>query len=75
MALGAERDESMRLEAVDAAVVCFESAPDDEHGAHAAVIVANHYGAFPPNTLFRFKTVMEAGTWEGPGGVKPNHSS
>ena len=61
----------MRLEAVEADIVCFEPQPDDEHGAHSAVMFADEYGAFPPHTLFRLREICEAGTWEGPGGVWP----
>ena len=61
----------MRLEAVEADIVCFEPQPDDEHGAHSAVMFADEYGAFPPHTLFRLREIREAGTWEGPGGVWP----
>jgi len=52
-------------------VICFESAADDEHGAHAAVVTSPDSGDFPPNTLFRFKEVKAPGTWQAPGGVFP----
>ena len=48
-------------------MLCFESLPDDEHGAHGAIMTTDHSGDFPPNTLFRLKAVCEAGTWEAPG--------
>ena len=32
-------------------IICFESAPDDEHGAHAGIITSKDSGDFPPNTL------------------------
>lgn len=61
----------------DSDVVCFESAPDDEHGAHAAIPTAwsksTHMlenGVFPPNTLYRLKEVKQPGEWEAPGGVR-----
>ena len=44
-------------------VVCFEPMGTDVHGVHAAVMVSEHQGAFPPNTLFRLKKVEAAGTW------------
>ena len=53
-------------------VVCFESAADDEHGAHSAIITSESSGDFPPNTLFRLKGVVNPGQWEAPGGVFPN---
>ena len=39
-----------RLAAVESPVVKFEAKPDDEHGAHSAVLFDKHYGAFPPNS-------------------------
>ena len=50
-------------EAQDSDVVCFEPMGTDVHGVHAAVMVSEHQGAFPPNTLFRLKKVEAAGTW------------
>jgi len=55
----------MRREAVDSDVVCFEPQRNDEHGfAHEPVMFAEHFGSFPPNTLFRVRDVLEPGTWE-----------
>ena len=34
----------------DSDVICFESSPDDEHGAHSAIITSHSSGDFPPNT-------------------------
>ena len=34
--------------------------PDDELGAHMAVMFEPLYGTFPPNTLFRFKEIKQA---------------
>ena len=57
---------------VDSDVVGFESAADDENGCHSAIILEDdEHGAFPPNTLFRLKRVIEAGFWEAPGGIFP----
>ena len=36
------------LEAVDSPVVRFEPSPEDENGAHSAVMFADVFGAFPP---------------------------
>ena len=54
---------------VDSDVVCFESAPPDDHGAHEAVWVAKHKAAFPPNTLFRLVGVEPSFevTFDAPG--------
>ena len=59
------------LAAVDSDVVCFESHPTDQFGAHSAVMFHEHYGSFPPNTTFATREIMEPGTWEAPGGVYP----
>ena len=56
---------------VDSPVVCFESAPSDEHGFHTAAVMTETNGAFPPNTLFALKRVEEPGQWEAPNGVFP----
>ena len=55
----------------DSDVVCFVSMPDDEHGAHSAIVTADSSGDFPPNTLFRLKNICDPGGWEAPGGVRP----
>ena len=60
-----------QLDVQDSPIVCFESRPDDEHGAHSAVETSHGCGGFPPNTLFRLKEVKAAGTWEAPGGCRP----
>ena len=53
-------------------VVCFESAPQDEHGRHSAVLLrGTDHGAFPPNTSFALREVLAPGTWEAPGGCFP----
>ena len=65
-------DGRVEYKLVDSDIVGFESAPDDEHGYHTAVMLEDtDRGVFPPNTLFRLKRVVEAGFWEGPGGVYP----
>ena len=58
--------------AMDSPVVAFESAPTDAHGAHAAVMTAQHSGHFPPNTLFRLKYMVpkETGFVHAPTGVR-----
>ena len=62
----------MTYDPVDSDVVGFESAADDENGCHSAIILEDdEHGAFPPNTLFRLKRVIEAGFWEAPGGIFP----
>lgn len=56
----------------DGDVVCFESRPDDEHGAHSAIMLEDETrGCFPMNCLFRLKAVHAPGTWEAPNGVYP----
>ena len=56
-------------EFVNADVVCFESAPADEEGLHAAVMFGDGpRGAFPPNCLFELMHVIEDG-FEAPNGV------
>jgi len=67
----AETGEPLLAVAKNSDIICFESAPDDEHGAHSAVETSHSSGDFPPNTLFRFKEVREPGSWEAPGGVYP----
>ena len=53
-------------------VVAFDSAPDDEHGAHTAITTtSNKQACFPPNTQYRLKEVFGAGEWEAPGGKFP----
>ena len=59
------------LEAVPSDVVCFIPRDDDRVGAHAPVMFGENYGAFPPNTLFRFAGEKAPGEWVGPGGVRP----
>ena len=44
-------------------VVCFESADNEEELMHSCVMIDEHHGALPANTLFRLKRVEEAGTW------------
>jgi len=53
-------------------VVGFESAPEDEHGVHSAVMTGKHSGSFPPNCLFRLKRVVpaEEGFIHAPTGVR-----
>ena len=61
-----------QLELRTSDVICFESQPDDEHGAHSAIALGTEErGAFPPNTLFRLKKIEGPGEWEAPGGVRP----
>lgn len=67
----AGNEETFVLVPQDSDVVCFESNPDDEHGAHSAIITSESSGDFPPNTLFRLKGVVNPGQWEAPGGVFP----
>ena len=55
----------------DSDVVCFVSSPDDERGAHAAVIRQPGVGLFPPNTRFELEEVIAPGEWEAPNGVRP----
>ena len=53
-------------------VVCFESASDDELGAHSAIMLdSEEVGVFPPNTLFSLKRIEAPGTWEAPNGLYP----
>lgn len=49
----------------------FLAQEDSKDGAHSAVSQGEGYSVFPPNTLFRLRTVHEAGTWTAPGGVHP----
>jgi len=60
---------NLRPQASD--VICFESNADDEHGAHSAIVMSEHGGDFPPNTLFRLSRIVPPGEWEAPGGVFP----
>lgn len=54
-----EPDGSISFPAQDSPVVKFESAPEDEHGLHTAVMVKEGvYGVFPPNTLFRLQVSL-----------------
>ncbi|KAL1521667.1 hypothetical protein AB1Y20_021322 [Prymnesium parvum] len=56
-------------EYVNSDVVCFESAPADEDGLHAAIMLGNGTrGAFPPNCRFELTDVIEGG-FEAPNGV------
>ena len=53
-------------------VVGFESRLFDEDGMHSAVILeCDSRGAFPPNTLFCLKRIVQPGEWVAPGGVRP----
>jgi hypothetical protein len=57
-------------------IVAFDSRADDSFGCHNAIPVpssgSSQGGAvFPPNTLFRLQKIHPAGTWEAPGGVRP----
>ena len=56
-------------------VVCFESAPTDEQGHHAAIMLpglgGGSFGCFPPNCPFRLKQIVAAGEWEAPGACFP----
>ena len=63
-----------RNELQDSDIVCFESAGPSQQGLHSAIMldVARLNGAFPPNTLFRLKSVRAPGTWDAPGGIKVN---
>lgn len=57
----------VRFEEVDGPIVMFESAADDEFGAHRALITTSpRNGAFPPNTQFQLVRIEEPGTWEAP---------
>ena len=38
------------LQPQDSDIVCFISNPDDEHGAHSAIVTSDSGAAFPPNT-------------------------
>jgi len=62
-----------RMLECDCDIVCFESRPDDEHGAHSIIPVdeEGEVGALPPNTLFRLQDIKSPGSWEAPGGVRP----
>lgn len=62
---------NMRNEYVPSDVVGFVNSPADEHGLHAGFEVARSSIAFPPNTLFRLKEVVEPGGWVAPGGARP----
>ena len=64
---GFRQDGNARSVPADAAVVMFESAPDDALGAHSPVLTGEHYAIFPPNTLFRLKSVQSSFT--APNGV------
>jgi len=59
----------VKYEVQNSDVVCFESAPADENGLHAAVMFGDGpRGAFPPNCLFELTRVVEEG-FEAPNGV------
>jgi len=65
-------DEDGGMVAMDGSdVVAIDSAADDDHGCHAAIMVSRTGGVFPPNTAFRLMQVIKPGGWEAPGGVKP----
>jgi len=55
----------------DADVICFVSSPDDECGAHAAVMREPGVATFPPNTRFELQEVVAPGEWEAPNGMRP----
>ncbi len=60
----------IKYEVQDSDVVCFESAAADECGMHAAVMLGDGLrGAFPPNTRFTLKEVIEGG-FTAPNGVR-----
>ena len=47
----------------DSDVVCIKSAPADAHGWHSAIMTYNEEnGAFPPQTLYRVREIVPAGT-------------
>ena len=60
------------LEPQESDVIGFESAPNDEHGAHAPVLTSSTAAAFPPDTIYRLKEIKAAGEWEAPNGIWPN---
>ena len=64
-------EEGVSFMPVGGDVVAFESRPKDELGLHAAVMLTETRGTFPPNTLFRLKEVVAPGEWVAPGGVRP----
>jgi len=56
----------------DTDIICFESIPDDQWAGHSAILLnSDEHCAFPLNTLFRLKEVLQPGTWEAPGGSFP----
>jgi hypothetical protein len=63
-----------RNELQDSDIVCFESAGPSQQGLHSAIMLdtTRLNGGFPPNTLFRLKSVRAPGTWVAPGGIKVN---
>lgn len=69
-----DKDDQLQYVPQDSDVVRFESAADNEHGAHTAIMINDETGegVFPPNTLFRLKEVYAPGTWSAPGGCFPN---
>ena len=52
-------------------IVCFEGAENEEELMHQCVMIDEHNGALPANTLFRLKRVEEPGTWEVEGMSMP----
>ncbi len=46
---------------VSSDVVCFQSNPTDKDEHHAAIMISERNGVFPPNTLFRYESVHEKG--------------
>ena len=71
-ALYVNRDGKGTFDAVDSDVVGFESAPDDQHGAHIAILGAHENSArFPPNTRFQLKEIKARGEWVAPNGMRP----
>jgi len=55
----------------DSDIIRIDSAPDDEVGAHAAILMDNdERGIFPPHTCFALTDVKQPGEWLAPGGVQ-----
>ena len=66
-------DGSSTYEQEDSDVIAIDSAPDDDHGAHAAIMVSKTDALFPPNTLFRLKEILQPGEWEAPQAPPQGH--
>jgi len=63
-----------RLEPAQSDVVCFESLPAHSQGQptfSSTIQTHGDSGVFPPNTLFRLKSVIQPGEWVAPGGTRP----